>query len=174
MPDSGHYHRKLNLLFLCVLAGALVLFIANWGFAQQMGELEGRALYDALKAFELQSKATVSNLKLKRDLGEITFTGDIYFSAPVNGRVTGAIFIGQGTFRTEVFESDFKTAVLHFTDDTYDIIGEDREPADTLPNQALDLAKELEPRLLKEAGANISARLAISIADHESPGFFLA
>lgn len=64
--------------------------------------------------------------------------------------------------------------MLRFTDDTYDRIGKGSSSADRFPSQALDLARKLEPRLLKETGANISARLAVSLANKESPGFFLA
>ena len=32
----------------------------------------------------------------------MTFTGTFHLSAPVEGRVTGAVFIGQGTLRAEV------------------------------------------------------------------------
>lgn len=174
MPDSSRYYRKISFQILSVLVGTVVLFIANQGFAQQTGELQGQALYNALKTFELQAKVTVSNLKLKRDLGEMTFTGDFYFATPINGQVTGAVFIGKGTFHAKAIETEFKTAVLRFTDDTYDIIGKNSIPAAKLPGKALDLAKELEPRLLKETSANISARLAISIANNESPGFFMA
>ena len=149
MPDSGRYYRRIGSLFSSVLVGATVLFIASQGFAQQTGELEGQSLYDALKTFELQEKATVSSLKLKRDLGEMTFTGDFYFATPINGRVTGAVFIGEGTFHAGVVESDFQTAVLRFTDDTYDIIGKGSTPVPRITGRALDLAEEFEPRLLK-------------------------
>jgi Carboxypeptidase regulatory-like domain len=43
------------------------------------------------------SFATVSNLVLKRD--EATFTlhnGEVYFAPPIEGRVTGAVFVGDG------------------------------------------------------------------------------
>ena len=174
-----------------VLIGIFTLFIASRGFAQQTGELEGQALYEALKAFELQGSATVSNLNIKRDRGEMTFTGDFYFAAPVNGRVTGAVFIGEGTFRaeappieyekenlirfldTDVVESDFETAVLRFTDDTLDLIKKSTS-TETAPDKALELAKDFEPRLLEETGVNMSARLAISLENNESPGVFLA
>ncbi len=175
-----------------MIAGLLVLCFSIWVSAQPAEALEGQALYDTLKNFELKSKASVSNLKLKRDRGEMTFSGDFYFTAPVNGKVTGAVFIGQGTFRAEApplqyetenlkrflnaeaVESDFKTAVLRFTDDTFDILGSGSAAVDTVPGNALDLAKDFEPRLLEETGANISARLAISLENNESPGFFIA
>lgn len=41
--------------------------------------------------------ATVKNLTLKRDAGVFTLTsGEIYFAPPVEGRITGAVFIGEG------------------------------------------------------------------------------
>jgi hypothetical protein len=159
--------------------------------AEQTDLLEGRTLYDALKKFELQGKASVSNLTLRRDRAEMVFTGNFYFAAPVNGRVTGAIFIGDGTFRAappdrafekenlqrflkaDVAESDFHTAVLRFSDDTFDVIGKQQDASAAPPKEATKLASELEPRLLKETGANISARLLVSLANNESPGFFL-
>lgn len=180
---------------ICIpfLAATLALLLSVQCFAQSSGPPEGQALYDALKNFELQSKASVSNLSLKRDRGEMTFSGDFYFTAPINGKVTGAVFIGKGTFLAEAppipfekenlkrfldeekVESDFETAVLRFTDDTYEAItaGASASPA-TVPGNALDLAKDLEPRLLEETGANISSRLAVSLSNNESPGFFLA
>ncbi len=179
-------HRR-SCIPVCITFIALI--VAGRGFAQPAGAPQ--ALYDALKAFELQTKASVSNLTLKRDRGEMTFTGDFYFAAPVNGRVTGAVFIGEGRFRApapdipfekenlkrflgeESVDSDFKTAVLRFTDDTYDIIGKGSAAA-AAPSDATKLAQGLDPSLLKETGANISARLATSIANNESPGFFLA
>jgi hypothetical protein len=62
--------------------------LATLSFAQTSGQLNGQGLYDALKAFELKGKVTVSNLALKRDRGEMTFTGDFYLP-PVNGGSPG-------------------------------------------------------------------------------------
>ena len=103
----------------------------------------------------------------------------------------GAVFIGEGRFRAEVppgefeienvrrmlkaerVESDFKTAVLRFTDDTFDVIGRGAGPG-TAPPEASRLAQEFEKRVLKETGANIAVRLTLSIVNQESPGFFMA
>lgn len=175
-----------------VLLSIVILSLSCLAFGQPAETLEGQALYDALKQFELGTKATVSNLTFKRDRGEMNLTGDLYFAAPVEGKVTGAVFIGKGTFRAEapsvqfekdnvkrfldaeVIESDFETAVMRFNDDTYDIIGQGSTPVEEPPSQAMDLAKDLEPRILKETAANISARLAVSLANQEEAGFFMA
>jgi hypothetical protein len=159
--------------------------------AQEAAPTNGRALYEALKAFDLQGKAAVSGLTLKKDRAEMVFNGDFYFAAPVNGRVTGAVFIGSGSFKapapdisyekeamvrfidTDTAESDFRTAVLRFSDDTFEQIGKGMEPGAAVPDDARKLAAELGPRLLKETGANVSARLMVSLANAESPGVFL-
>ena len=74
-------HRWICSLFFLA---AFAFLTASQVIAQQAGPIEGRALYKALKKFDLQGKATVSKLALKRDLAEMVFTGDFYFSAPIN------------------------------------------------------------------------------------------
>jgi hypothetical protein len=79
----------------------------------------------------------VENLVLKRDAGIFTFThGEITFYGEVNGKVTGAVFGGEGHFhltppnaiekhsleiltKKPEFDEDFSQAILRFTDDTY-------------------------------------------------------
>ena len=187
-----HKLSGIRRCYLPVVLSILSLLIAGQVFAQQTAQLEGQPLYAAIKEFKFQGTVKVENLKLKRDRAEMEFTGDFYFAAPINGRVTGAVFIGQGIFHAppppiafeqenltrfldkEVVDSDFKTAVLRFTDDTFDVIGKGLTDAATVPNQAMDLARELEPRMLEETGINISSRLTVSLGNNESPGFFLA
>ncbi len=152
----------------------------------------GLAAYRALREFSLTGGSVrVDKLALKRDRAEMVFTGTIYFATPVDGRVSGAVFLGQGTFRaevppsrferdnvhrllgTDVVESDFQTAVLRFSDDTFDVIGKGSEPG-TVPAEAAALASEFEGRILKETGVNIAARVAVSLLNREAPGFFFA
>ena len=170
----------------------LTLFFSFLTIPLQAQGIEDRVLYDALKKFELRGKASVSNLTLKRDRAEMTFTGDFYFAAPVGGKITGAVFIGNGTFKAAApgipyeedimrrflnsasAESDFKTAVLRFSDDTPDFIGKGNDSNTAAPADAQKLVSDFEPRLLKEAGINISARLTLSLVNQETPGVFLA
>jgi hypothetical protein len=167
----------------------LILVLSNAARAQG-----GKALYDEIKSFQLTGGAvSVTGLVLKRDRVTMTFNGTLYFTPPVTGRVTGAVFIGSGTFKadvppgnfekanikrllgieTDVLESDFKTAVLRFTDDTFDIIGKNKSDGAPTP-QAVKLASELQPRVLEATGANLSSRVALSILNGESSGFFFA
>ena len=58
---------------------------------------DGKGVYDQIRAFSLSGgSAEVSGLTLKRDRAEMTFTGTFYFAAPVAGKVTGAVFVGDG------------------------------------------------------------------------------
>ncbi len=183
--------KKIQLLTcLCLL---LLLFSASL-FGQENGgsSRSGRTIYNQLKAFELNGgKAEVAGLVLKRDRVVMTFNGTFYFTAPVEGKVTGAVFVGQGTLKAEVppsnfeknnvkrllnaeaVESDFKTAVLRFTDDSFELIGKDKKDGAADP-PTQKLATETDTRILKETGANLASRLAVSILNKENPGFFFA
>ncbi len=177
-------------LFTVFLSAILGLMAAPFCAAQSPAP-SGMDVYRALQRFDLSGgSATVEGFELKRDRATMLFYGKFYFEAPVAGRVRGAVFLGQGTFRAELppvdserdyvrrmlkadkVESDFRTAVLRFSDDTFDRLGGKASP-DTAPREALELAAEIQPRLLRETGANLSARLMLSILNHETPGVFL-
>ena len=100
------------------------------------------ATYQALRSIGLANESfTVNNFVLKRDAGEFTFkSGSFQFTAAVNGKVTGAVFMGEGSFtmtpplpseRRSLFlltkepsgiHEDFGVVVFRFTDGTYDEI----------------------------------------------------
>ncbi|MBI1749828.1 MAG: hypothetical protein HY234_08995 [Acidobacteria bacterium] len=180
--------------FRCLLALALgfLLLFAGGAAAQQSAPGNAMEIYAALKKAELVSLMRAENVVLKRDRGEMTFNGMFYFGAPIGGKVRSAVFIGKGTFRAEPpaslferenlqrllkadkVESDFQTAVLRFTDDTYEMLAKGAPPSGGATPEAMKLAAGFEPRMLKETGANISARQLVSIANQETPGFFVA
>jgi len=97
--------------------------------------------YQALRNLTLSGEAvSVSNLALKRDAGTFHLrSGTVCFVAPVNGKVTGAVFSGDGNFVLEPqivseqnslklltkeneFSESFSQMVLRFTDSTYEEI----------------------------------------------------
>jgi hypothetical protein len=176
---------------LVLVAASALLFEAT-AFAQENLSAKGKEVYDQVKAFQLGGAAEARGVTLKRDRAVMTFDGTFYFAAPVEGRVTGAVFVGEGTLRaevppgdfekdnvkrllgTEVVESDFKTAVLRFTDDTPELLGLKGEATGQSGERAQKLASELNPRILKETGANLAARVALSLLNDERPGFFFA
>ena len=181
-----------------VFAPVLLLagFAASWTLRaapESFQEADAKAVYDQIRNLTLSGgSADVSGLTLKRDRVEMTFTGTFYFTAPVGGRVTGAVFVGDGRITAEVpaseferenlrrminaelVESDFKTVVLRWSDDTFKIIGAARKDGAAAPANAQRLAAESEVKFLRETGTNLAARLATSILNKEAPGVFTA
>lgn len=172
-------------ILLCLVAIVLV------GYVNAGAQITGRSVYDQIGAFTLGGgKAEVTNLVLKRDRVSMTFNGTLYFSTPVGGQVTGAVFIGTGVFSAEMPPSEFEkanvrrllkadkvastftSAVLRFSDNTFDLIGKGITAA-SAPPQAQKLATEFEQRMLKETGANIASRLTLSFLNGENPGVFI-
>ena len=94
--------------------------------------------YQALRNLGLGNESvSVNNLEFKRDAGTFHLrSGSICFVAPVNGKVTGAVFSGDGNFildppagerpmlklltKEDEFSENFSQMVLRFTDDSYD------------------------------------------------------
>lgn len=148
-------------------------------------------LYRSLQAFELSGEAVrVDNFTFARDRAQFTLHGEIYFAHPVAGGIHGGVFLGEGRLRLEptssfetenlrrflnadVVDATFKSAVLRFSDDTYEKLSTAAAPA---PGPAADrarkLASELEGRLVRETGLNLSARLALAILNRDEPGVF--
>src|ERR1700693_2847412 len=97
--------------------------------------------YQQLRNLALSGEAvSVTNFELKRDAGRFNLrTGTVCFVTPVQGKVTGAVFTGDGNFvldppleserkslklltKENDFSENFSQAVLRFTDSTYDDI----------------------------------------------------
>src|SRR5208283_2278619 len=104
--------------------------------------------YQQLRNLTLGGEAvSVSNFDLKRDAGTFHLhSGTVCFVTPVQGRVTGAVFVGDGTFvleptpeserrslklltKEDHFSETFEHAVLRFTDSTYEDIKKGGSPA---------------------------------------------
>jgi len=185
---------RLPLLARTVLVTALLCLGVPFAvFAQTSPAENGKAAYEQIKAFTLNGgSVSVNALTFTRDRAQMTFSGTFFFSAPVNGRVTGAVFVGDGKFAAEtppsdfekdnlkrllgadVVESDFKTAVLRFSDDTFERIGKSAAGSANAAAELQKLAAEHDSRILKQTGANLPARIAASLLNQETPGFFFA
>ncbi len=178
---------------LVLLALFFVLVVGSRSFAQENLAQQGKQIYDQIKEFQLTGDSVqVKGFTLKRDRASLIFDGTFYLASPVAGRITGAVFIGEGRINApvppsdfekenvrrllgaEVVESDFRTAVLRFTDDTADLINQNSSQAGVTSDRALRLAAEIDGRLLKETGANLPARMTLSLVNKENPGFFFA
>lgn len=176
----------------------IVLFVCWGSFAHADAFEDAHELYEGLKSFRLsEERVVVSDLKLKRDRATFHFhQGVFYLEEPLAGEVRGLVFIGRGTFRAETpptrferdhvlrmmkaeqIESDFQSVVLRFSDDTW------RDLASRVSGLSLSdsgergraqrLALDVGSRMLRETGANLSARLVGSILNKETPGFLFA
>ena len=95
------------------------------------------AIYQALRTRVVNGDAfAVKDLVLRRDAGVFTLSsGTVYLYGPTAGRVTGAVFLGEGVLhveppsamerrqlkavmKTEVLDQHFTSAVFEFTDET--------------------------------------------------------
>jgi Peptidase family M1 domain len=104
--------------------------------------------YQQLRNLTLSGEAvSVTNFVLKRDAGRFLLrSGTVCFVSPAQGKVTGAVFNGDGTFvldppfdserkslklltKEDEFSETFSQAVLRFTDSTYDQIKVAGSPA---------------------------------------------
>ena len=178
-------------VFPLALLSTVILFNSALVIKAQT-ETSGNQIYDRVKAFDLAGgRVDVSNLTVKRDRAVMTFTGAFYLATPINGRATGAVFLGTGTFKadpppsdfekanlkrltkTESISSEFSTAFFRFTDDTAQLLGKEVQSG-SAPPQALKIASESNTRLLRETGANIASRVTVSLMNNEEPGFFFA
>lgn len=104
-------------------------------------------VYEKLRTAKLTGEsAKVSNFVLKRDTATITFKqGQFYFIAPIEGKITAAVFIGEGDFQmtpvmdmesknlsiytgSPSFTDSFNKMVIRFTDTTYEEIQKHAQP----------------------------------------------
>jgi hypothetical protein len=137
---------------------------------------------------------TVKDLALEREGGVFHFdAGDFYFYAPVDGRVTGAVFEGKGRFELTVkdpgeqrslalltksgeMSQEFSTLVLRFTDGTADEIKKASAGpvAGAAAGKASSAAEDLAKMYRKDMSDNIELRMLADLAGGGAGQFFLA
>jgi hypothetical protein len=93
----------VSLIPTKILPASLVVIIAALSISAQTpapAQNPDLVTYQALRNLGLSGEAvSVSNLALKRDAGTFHLrSGTVCFVAPVNGKVTGAVFTGDGSF----------------------------------------------------------------------------
>jgi hypothetical protein len=131
---------------------------------------------------------TVQNVVLKRDAGTITLSsGTVFLFGPVSGRVTGAVFLGEGilhvdppvpaeraqlkaVMRTEVLDQRFTSAVFNFTDDTAAELRKQAPAAGS--GQAEGQAEEVRSLFRNDLKYNLEARLLQDVMQ-PGGGFFM-
>ena len=129
------------MLRLRSYAVASVILVCAWisGSSRACAQGNSEPAYVALRNTSLGTEAvSVTNVELKRDAGTFRFkSGTVCFIAPVNGEVTGAVFMGDGVFllnppfeserkslqyltKEPEFNEHFEKLLLRFTDSTYE------------------------------------------------------
>lgn len=195
-------------MFRNVFAGAVL--VAALAFTLGADPAPAKAnndpAYAALRTAALGGEtAPVQNLILTRDIATITFkNGTLHFLAPVEGRVVGAVFIGEGEFRiAPVLEVEqrqlrilsggptltdtFSGMVLRFTDGTYDELkGKLTLQSGTPDSRAQDLWESnrklfRKGRIYSDSNVgggfvkyNVDLRLLVDLAWPGQGGFFQA
>jgi Peptidase family M1 domain len=147
--------------------------------------------YQALRNLTLSGEAvTVTNFDLKRDAGTFHLrSGTVCFVTPVQDKVTGAVFVGDGNFilnapsdaerkslklltKEDEFSEGISTMALRFTDSTYDEIKKGGASA----------TGSCDPGPLKDSQhttrhvfkSNLEARILEDVLSPEPGGLFIA
>jgi hypothetical protein len=138
--------------------------------------------------------ATVNNLVIRRDAATFTFrTGEIYFLTPVEGRTTGAVFIGDGEMTLvpptpieksslKIFTGEpgiieqFSHVVMRFTDKTVEEVKASSSASfksgGPLASQARDLFHDNQQILRKRLRTNMELRTLLDVYDPGHEGYF--
>jgi hypothetical protein len=135
----------------------------------------------------------VNNFTLKREAGIFTFKSGVFqFVELVNGRTTGAVFIGDGSFtltppieserrnlailtKGQPFEEQFSSVVLRFTDGTEEKIRtEGTTESFSGSGDASVALGDIQQQLRKKLRDNLSARLLEDVMSPAPGGKFIA
>src|SRR5882672_3951271 len=188
--------RSLRSAVVC-LAGSFVFFTAFLLTAPSSGQNAPAAVgpnsdpsYQQLRNLTLGSEAvSVTNFDLKRDAGTFHLrSGTVCFVTPVQGKVTGAVFTGDGNFvltppasempmlklltKENEFSENFSQLALRFTDSTYDEIKKGGAPA-TGGCDAGPL-KDSQHVMRRKLKTNLDTRILEDVLSTEPGGYFAA
>jgi len=173
-----------------VLCAVAVMVLAMPAARAQSGA-NSDPTYVALRNIGLGSEAVqVTNFDLKRDAGTFRLrSGTVCFVPPVNGKVTGAVFAGDGIFllvppteterkslkfltKEDEFNEKFERLVLRFTDSTYDEI----KKAGTAATGGCDagLLKDSQNTMRHKLKSNLEIDIAGELLSPEPRGLFVA
>ena len=137
----------------------------------------------------------VKDVVLKRDLAHLIFkSGTIYFLSAVTGKVTGAVFVGEGNFQLSpalpmerhslalltkdsegVINEEFNQVVLRFTDDTYNELKSHGTVTSGSPDgHATDALNDIRSALRRQIHYNLDGRILEDLLSDRPGGLFVA
>src|ERR1700722_14138029 len=154
--------------------------------------VNGNAIYQALRARSAIGQSfKVKGVTRKRDAGELQLTdGTVTLYNEVNGRVTGAVFQGQGilhieppsamerhqlklTMKSEVLDQPFTTAVLAFTDGTAAELKK-ASTGDAGNVNAMGPGQEMQTLCRNTLRYDLEERLLADVLNPQGGNFFMA
>ena len=145
--------------------------------------------YQALRNITLSGEAvSVTNVDLKRDAGKFHLrSGSLCFVTAVNGKVTGAVFTGDGNLileppksersmlklltKEDEFSENFSQMVLRFTDSSYDELKKAGTSGGTCDAGPLKDSQHTMRHKLKD---NLDARILEDVLSPSPGGLFVA
>jgi hypothetical protein len=188
-PNRTSLARAISLVVLSLLLSPVIYSPAI--YADNPPATGSEPTYQALRNLGLSSEAvSVNNFDLKRDAGVFHLhSGTVCFTAPVNGKVTGAVFTGNGNFvldppqeserkslklltKEDEFSEKFDRMVLRFTDSTYDEIKKGGSPA--TGGCDAGLLKDSQNTTRHKLKTNYEARILEDVLSSEPGGLFVA
>jgi hypothetical protein len=175
------------LIGLLIAASAVLFQSATSGEADEVLAQLSKIRLDKKQIY------TIRDVTLRRDVLSIAFNrGTIAFLEPVKGKVTGAVFIGSGEIvaippdavekqqifkftNTPILNEPFQTALLRFTDNTFEDLKreiaehaqEDPSPEDIAQFAPWDAA-------LATRSASLNIRILTDLLESQNTPFFLA
>jgi hypothetical protein len=182
---------SVAVIVFFIIVGFCVVTVPTAGQSAPAPAPNSDAVYQALRNLTLGGEAvSLTNFDLKRDAGTFHLrAGTICFVAPVQGMVTGAVFVGDGIFvltppsdserkslklltKEDEFSENFDHIVLRFTDSTYDELKKAGGPAsDGCDAGLLRDTQHTTRHILKN---NLEARILEDVLSPEPGGLFIA
>jgi hypothetical protein len=180
--------RRFVLVFL------VLMLLCAAAFSQTATPIAPNAdpVYQQLRHLTIGSEAiSVNNLVLQRDAGRLVLkSGTVCFTPAVNGKVTGAVFVGDGAFNlnppiaveqrfvnilakdNEGLHETFSELALRFGDDTYNEMKQ--KASGSGGNCNAGLLNAIDDVYRKTFHYNIAARLLQDVLSSEPGGYFAA
>lgn len=168
----------------------MLVFLATCGLAVAQSS-NADSSYQQLRNIGLGSDAVaVKNVTLKRDAATFQLnSGTVCFLPPVNGKVTGAVFNGEGRLlltpplpseerslsllsREKEFSETFTQLVLRFTDGTFAEMKKAGQPGS--PSCDAGLLHNSQHATRKKLHYNLDARILQDVLSPEAGGLFVA
>jgi hypothetical protein len=148
-------------------------------------------VYQQIRNITLASDAyTIENIDLKRDAATFHLkSGTMCFVPPVQGKVTGAVFVGEGSMsfdapspgerrslklltKSDEFAEMFNHLVLRFTDSTYDEIKKNASKSQGSCDEGL--LKDSQNAMRHKMHYNLDGRILEDVLRPDPTGFFMA